>query len=514
MTSCSASILEPPPDFLAELSLDLDQPQQIAAPGSLIPASGTLSWPPLLNNSHVRPKNLRNPEHQGRYKLRQVSGVTEFTWLDNDQSGDYDPKADEPTRQKRKRSAKSRSRQQDHMAQTVLDQRKGLDEKFVDPAAAPRTSKTRSATYKHASCEESSEPQIPIETPRSAEDTAQRHVASLDADISNEPKTAATPAGAPQVEAVVPSKTTATPCNVSSAACMPATIHRSAVVSNSHATTAGSSIAVATARQAIRKTPLSPRGLMKHRMAERLASQQLGRLARKSRSRVGIHSCNTKSANNKSRAHVPLQRPEPISTGSQAYLQRTPTLRQDPGPHSLSTVSRRLARPVIFNQPNCTFCKAPSSAILGSSPGEGVYDKFTRLCPQCTLSRMKMFVCRPHHLEPLRGCTHPLQIAEAFARLKANTCLAPDAWCCICPNLAVVRCTGQNSSAPACGLLLCSGCAAGVGDSMGRLDVFLDKIGNRMSYVRPLGLRADIELLQPKGALSEFFKSRASYNPV
>lgn len=249
-------------------------------------------------------------------------------------------------------------------------------------------------------------------------------------------------------------------------------------------------------------------------MAERLTSQQPGCLARKSRSRMGIHSCSTKSASNRSRAHVPLQRPEPISTGSQAYSQRTPTLRQDPGPPSFSTVSRRLARPIIFNQPDCTFCKAPSSAILGSSPGEGVYDKFTRLCPQCTLSRMKMFVCRPHHLEPLRGCTHPLQIAEAFARLKANTCLAPDAWCCICPNLAVVRCTGQNSSALACGLLLCSGCAAGVGDSMGRLDVFLDKIGDRMSYVRPLGLRADIGLLQPEGPLSEFFKSRASCNPV
>nr|POE66003.1 hypothetical protein CFP56_57693 [Quercus suber] len=140
----------------------------------------------------------------------------------------------------------------------------------------------------------------------------------------------------------------------------------------------------------------------------------------------------------------------------------------------------------------------------------------TRMCLACTTIRLNIISCDSHHLHPIPGIgLAKLDFEGALSNLfapahKANY-TRHDRWCSLCPNLAVRECAALPDSyghKPKCGLALCVVCATELESARyrGNLQALLMDLQETGNEDRPLGLRADWELLKADGLLARFVR--------
>ncbi|TKA83215.1 hypothetical protein B0A55_00662 [Friedmanniomyces simplex] len=210
---------------------------------------------------------------------------------------------------------------------------------------------------------------------------------------------------------------------------------------------------------------------------------------------------------------------------------------QQASPSTPTTITTKLCHPIIFNNEttngttHCDFCDGSSTAILGleqkevqvidRQDGRGLTEvsgghmadghPSTRVCTACTMQRMLVIMCSKHELRPIPGAEKQVLDADgALTALFSGKTRKKDRWCSICPALAMYECEtagaadafGKNLG-KGCGLQLCETCMpslAGVYD--GDLQAMLGELTDDLSAERPLGLRADFELLKQDGLLT------------
>lgn len=193
----------------------------------------------------------------------------------------------------------------------------------------------------------------------------------------------------------------------------------------------------------------------------------------------------------------------------------------------------KFSHPIIFNsEKGCNFCDGSSVSILGLEQkqvevidwddgrgltevsgghmGDGVPN--TKMCMPCTMQRVTAMMCTKHEMRPIRGTeTQILDADGALMSLFSGALRKKDRWCSVCPALAIYECetpglmdaTGRPCDG--CGLLLCETCMlslTGVYD--GDLQKMLEGMRDEPSADRPLGLRADFELLKQEGLLMRY----------
>jgi len=232
----------------------------------------------------------------------------------------------------------------------------------------------------------------------------------------------------------------------------------------------------------------------------------------------GEHKTPTKKAKAQSRQTQTKKRPDPEGT--------------------TRTISTKLCHPITFNNEtatgttNCNFCDGSSHAILGLDQrevevidwedGHGLTEvsgghmadghPSTRVCTTCTMQRVPMVMCAKHELRPNRSSKLKLLDPDgALMALFNGTVRAKDTWCSICPALATYECetpgaidTFGNASC-GCGLQLCETCMLSLtGQHDGNLQEMLGELEDESSDERPLGLRADYELLKEDGLLMRY----------
>lgn len=149
--------------------------------------------------------------------------------------------------------------------------------------------------------------------------------------------------------------------------------------------------------------------------------------------------------------------------------------------------------------------------MQGGHKGEGALN--TRICFNCTSARSNIIVCATHELRRIPGL-RPKDVEDAFCDLLD---LAPgeksvDKWCDVCVNLAAWECCARQEDCPdlGCGLALCVHCLNDVGKHAGNLDNMLHGLVDERSEQRPLGLRADYELLKEGGLLFNLVRGSTS----
>lgn len=129
--------------------------------------------------------------------------------------------------------------------------------------------------------------------------------------------------------------------------------------------------------------------------------------------------------------------------------------------------------------------------ISGGHAGDGI--ESTRVCLECTTARLEIVLCERHQLRPILGLNAAaLDLETALANLMdEDHNVSGTKWCAICCNLATHECvTG-------CGLQLCKHCATALTyEYSWNLQEMLVHISQEASDERPLGLRADYELLK------------------
>ncbi|KAK5116099.1 hypothetical protein LTR85_009381 [Meristemomyces frigidus] len=218
--------------------------------------------------------------------------------------------------------------------------------------------------------------------------------------------------------------------------------------------------------------------------------------------------------------------------------QQTPTKQAKTSPHSAGTtrtIMTKYCHPMIFNHEDidgtkpCDFCEHYSFAILGMEPkevavidwadGRGLTEvggghmeggiASTRMCTTCTMRRMPIVICPKHEMRPIPGTSlETIDIDGALMALFSDEEREKDRWCSICPSLATYECeTGDSMDAlgepcDGCGLSLCEQCMlnlTGVHD--GDLQAMLVELKDEPSAEKPLGLRADHDLLKQDGLL-------------
>ena len=234
----------------------------------------------------------------------------------------------------------------------------------------------------------------------------------------------------------------------------------------------------------------------------------------------------------RAREETPTKRPKPA-------LRKAKVEAQQASPGNTTTIITKLCHPIIFNNETangkicCDFCDGSSMAILGLEQVEvkvidlgedrGLKEvsgghkaeghASTRVCTTCTMQRMPIIICPKHELRPIPGAESQILDADgALTALFAGKIRKKDRWCSICPALATYECeTAQEdtgafgTSGGGCGLQLCETCMpslAGVYD--GNLQAMLDQLTDEFSNERPLGLRADFELLKQDGLLTSY----------
>lgn len=209
------------------------------------------------------------------------------------------------------------------------------------------------------------------------------------------------------------------------------------------------------------------------------------------------------------------------------------------------SITTKLCHPITFNyedetggQKPCNFCAGPNYPIFGlghrevevidwfdgrgyteiSGGHHGEGEDSTRVCMACTMLRVQVCSCETHDIVPIPGRdAEALDVEGAYMRLldASNGGGHADLWCSICPGLATHACNNPQSmdtfvqpqvrGIAGCGLLLCDSCAPTVAhDHGGDLQTMLASLKDEESAERPLGLRADFEMLKIDGLLMRY----------
>ena len=203
-------------------------------------------------------------------------------------------------------------------------------------------------------------------------------------------------------------------------------------------------------------------------------------------------------------------------------------------------IKTRLPHPIRFNylQPEdgstpCDWCEDLSHGILGLGPvevevtdkhdGQGYKEikgghvsrgaKPSRMCPQCTLTRLEIAACGEHQLTMLDGEIFEPERVFGFL-LPGMASQAPFDWCSVCPSAAVYGCTKStdldvlaasndesNVGISGCGLRLCEFCASKlVREYSGSLTTMITDLEDEVG-MDALSLRADANFLRSDGHL-------------
>jgi len=207
---------------------------------------------------------------------------------------------------------------------------------------------------------------------------------------------------------------------------------------------------------------------------------------------------------------------------------------------TIKTVRTKLCHPVRFDHVGftdegsnpCHFCDRAAYSIIGLpdqiiqvvewddgrgweevSSGhrdEGI--EATQVCPDCTMSRMKIMVCDEHALRRIEGVNNKEQdLLEAMDRLVEEG--ERGTWCSVCCNLPVWKCCleQQIEGGEGCGLLLCEPCFEDLERCDGSFEAMLQQLGDKPKDERRiLGLRADYELLKQDGLLTGYLRYSAA----
>lgn len=221
--------------------------------------------------------------------------------------------------------------------------------------------------------------------------------------------------------------------------------------------------------------------------------------------------------------------------------QNTPTKQQKKtkeSPGATKMITTKFCHPIAFNHEDadgtkpCNFCEHYSFAILGLNPKEvevidwadgrgyteisgghlegGVAP--TRMCMTCTMQRFPVIMCQKHELRPIPGLSlDAIDVNDAITALFSDESRKEERWCSVCPSLATYECETAGSmdalgnAVDGCGLSLCENCMLGLtGVYDGDLQQMLAELKDESSDERPLGLRADFELLKQEGLLVRY----------
>lgn len=147
--------------------------------------------------------------------------------------------------------------------------------------------------------------------------------------------------------------------------------------------------------------------------------------------------------------------------------------------------------------------------IGGGHKGESV--KGSQMCTDCSMARMQIMVCNGHALRRITEAGAELDHEAAFDRLFDPGLAKSDRWCSVCLNLASWECCLEQEVQPGegCGLALCEACVADLEDCGESLETMLQALEDKSSEARPMGLRADYELLKEDGLLMRYLKHSA-----
>ena len=142
--------------------------------------------------------------------------------------------------------------------------------------------------------------------------------------------------------------------------------------------------------------------------------------------------------------------------------------------------------------------------ISGGHRGKGVEN--TRMCPDCTLSRLTIMMCPAHELGPIAGVKKDaLDMNTALAELLSGDSKVSGRWCSICPSLALYECCSASEEGEGCSFSLCEACMVPlVGQYDGDLQKMIAEMKDEPTEERMLGLRADYELLKQDGLLMRY----------
>ncbi|KAI6829490.1 hypothetical protein KC340_g9720 [Hortaea werneckii] len=198
----------------------------------------------------------------------------------------------------------------------------------------------------------------------------------------------------------------------------------------------------------------------------------------------------------------------------------------------------RFSHPIHFNaedasgSSSCSFCEHTSFQIIGLEAkeydiiewqdGRG-YDEIggghredgvepTRVCTACTMRRLLIVMCEKHHMCLISGLSpETMDVEGAINSLFSGALRQQDRWCSVCPSLASYECKTASSvdllghECQGCGLSLCETCMLSLTDKhKGDLHQMLNVLKDEASDERPLGLRADWSLLKQDGLLMRY----------
>ncbi|MCJ1372799.1 hypothetical protein MMC20_004024 [Loxospora ochrophaea] len=206
-------------------------------------------------------------------------------------------------------------------------------------------------------------------------------------------------------------------------------------------------------------------------------------------------------------------------------------------PGTLRTITTRFAHPVTFfcdvvddaSSDPCNWCQNLVYGINGMSEvtvgvidyhdGQGFIEisgnghtarsgKSTRMCENCTLERAKICACKIHELELLPDGMQSALVGDNvypyFGEGMAEK--APFNWCDVCPGIASHFCIRQavtfgesDSQSQECGLILCEACALGMQECGGNLDLLIAKREEDTDGF----VRSDVEFLKMDGELAK-----------
>ncbi|KAF2219559.1 hypothetical protein BDZ85DRAFT_268645 [Elsinoe ampelina] len=190
--------------------------------------------------------------------------------------------------------------------------------------------------------------------------------------------------------------------------------------------------------------------------------------------------------------------------------QRKITIIEAPKPIYLSEASR-LFQPIHFHsQLCCVLCCSTLYAVLGKKADTFVKEiqesggyEGTHICGSCTDLRISILKCKQHQMVPC-GISEGKNFSTLFPKLLKDESNKADPWCLLCSNLATHKCEvkGDGDESNGCGLILCDYCARAMRRSKGVLGTFIRDTPTTRTNARPMGLRADVELLRDGEHLS------------
>ncbi|KAI6864289.1 hypothetical protein KC338_g2231 [Hortaea werneckii] len=136
----------------------------------------------------------------------------------------------------------------------------------------------------------------------------------------------------------------------------------------------------------------------------------------------------------------------------------------------------------------------------------------TRVCTACTMRRLLIIMCESHKMRLITGLNpETMDVEGAMSSLFSGALRQQDRWCSLCPSLASYECEAASSvdllghECQGCGLSLCETCMLNLADNhKGDLQQMLSVLKDEPSDERPLGLRADWSLLKQDGLLMRY----------